>query len=343
MEAAAQAVIKDEEFAPLVETVKDKDYSTILLHLPDFRREKLNVQLTAGAKLRVSGEREAENNKVIRFQKEFRISSDINTKKIAAKFDGGILYVRLPKLIAPGGKQDSKLTIPERPTPQKPADHKPESLRPTDESRGSQKPADHKPESLRPTDESRGSQKPADEPQQSQKPADKSDISRPTDESTVSQKPADEPQQSQKPADKSDISRPTDESTVSQKPADEPRQFQKPEDEARPQETVQQKTADKTSPIDGPSKQTDVQDVTQKKPEKEEAKAADMKDKGTSETVDGSGKTSVDNYNQSAVDPAAKLKMSRRAMDVAVVVLLAVVIGLYIINCLRCFRRTTED
>ncbi|CDP18826.1 unnamed protein product [Coffea canephora] len=314
MEAAAQAFIKDEEFAPSVETVKDKDYSTILLHLPGFRREKLNVQLTTDGKLRVSGEKEAENNKVIRFQKEFRISSDINTKKITAKFEGDILYVRLPKLIAPGGKQDSKLTIPERPTPQKPADHKPESLRPTDESGGSQKPADHKPESLRPTDESRGSQKPADEPQQSQKPADKSDISRPTDESTVSQKPA-----------------------------DEPRQFQKPADEARPQETVQQKTADKTSPIDGPSKQTDVQDVTQKKPEKEEAKAADMKDKATSETVDGSGKTSVDNYNQSALDPAAKLKMSRRAMDVAVVVLLAVVIGLYIIYCIRCFRRTTED
>lgn len=293
MAAAAQASIKDEEFEPLVETVQEKDCLTILLYLPGFKKENLRVQLTTDAKLRVSGEKKAEDNKVIRFRKEFVVSSDTDTKRISAKFERGILYIRLPKM-APEGKQDTKLIIPESPTPQKPADSKPESSRPAVESRGSQKPAG-------------------------------------------------EPEQSQKPAEKPDISRPTDESRGSQKPTNEPQQFQKPAVEAQRQETIQQKTADKTSPIDGPSKQTDVQDVTQKKPEKEGAKAEDMRDKGTGETVDGSGKTIVHSCKGTAVDLVAKLKMSRRLMTVVLVVLLAVVIGLYISNFIRGFRRTTEN
>lgn len=49
--------------------------------------------------LKVSGERQIGNNKWRRFSKEFTVPSSCDTKGITAKFEGGILYLRQPKLI----------------------------------------------------------------------------------------------------------------------------------------------------------------------------------------------------------------------------------------------------
>lgn len=57
-------------------------------------------------------------NKWSRFQKEFPLASDCDTNKISARFEGGILYVRIPKPIP------SKTSpIPASP---KPTDHQPQ-------------------------------------------------------------------------------------------------------------------------------------------------------------------------------------------------------------------------
>ncbi|XP_027081848.2 uncharacterized protein [Coffea arabica] len=209
MEAAAPASLKYEEIEPQTETVEAKDCDTILLHVPGFRKEELKVQLTSVNSARIRGQREDENNKTISFRKDFSVSSDYDFNRVSAKFEDGILYVRLPKVTAPEGKQDSKLPIPEPPTPQTPAD-KPESWM-----------------------------------------------------------PADNPQPSQKPADEAD--------------------------------------------------------------------------KGTNENANGSGKTRIENYMRTALDLAAKLKMSRRVKNVVLVGFFCVVLGLYFPNFIRSFWRKAED
>ncbi|KAL3530185.1 hypothetical protein ACH5RR_009507 [Cinchona calisaya] len=122
MEAATPASRRYEEFEPSTEIVQEKDSDTIILHLPDFKKEKLKIQLTSTQILRISGEREIESNKSIRFQKGFPISSNYDVNRMTPKFENGILYLRLPKLVTSEDKQDNKLPVPEPPTPQKPED-----------------------------------------------------------------------------------------------------------------------------------------------------------------------------------------------------------------------------
>ncbi|CAI9091839.1 OLC1v1026938C1 [Oldenlandia corymbosa var. corymbosa] len=115
--ATAAATKKYEFIEPRTETVSEKDADTILIHLPEFRKEKLRVQLTSLNALRISGERETED-KIIRFQKEFPLSSNIDANKISAKFEKGILYIRQPKLITPEEKPtENKSTTPDQKKP----------------------------------------------------------------------------------------------------------------------------------------------------------------------------------------------------------------------------------
>lgn len=74
----------------------------------------MRVQVTSTRVLRVSGERQISENKWRRFRKEFPMLSDSDTSGISAKFEAGILYVKLPKVI---NKQPQTQEIPK---PQQP-------------------------------------------------------------------------------------------------------------------------------------------------------------------------------------------------------------------------------
>ncbi|KAL3518749.1 hypothetical protein ACH5RR_021338 [Cinchona calisaya] len=273
MAAAKPASHKYEEFEPSTEIVQEKDCDTILLNVPGFKKDQLRVQLTPRKVLIISGEKEIDANKSIRFQKEFPVSSNYDTTKITAKFERGILYLRQPKLITPEEKQDNKLpAVPEPQIPQKPADTKPQSA---------------------------------------------------------------------------------------SKPA---------KDQPSPQKNVQQKTAETVSTRDDQFKQTNVRDAPQKKQEnKEEPKATNEKgvdstetgnlgkkfqeektsfpgDKPEKDSTRAADTTRMENHNkEKVVDVAAKLKTSRRVMNVVLVVLLAIVLGLYSINFFGSFWTTTEN
>ncbi|XP_021720617.1 inactive protein RESTRICTED TEV MOVEMENT 2-like [Chenopodium quinoa] len=92
---------KYEDFEPVSDLLSEKECDTLLLYLPGFRKEQLKVQLTTSRILKISGERPIGDNKWKRFHKEFNVPSNIDMKDMTAKFEGGILYIRQPKLITP--------------------------------------------------------------------------------------------------------------------------------------------------------------------------------------------------------------------------------------------------
>ncbi|KAK9727103.1 hypothetical protein RND81_05G258000 [Saponaria officinalis] len=88
-----------EDFDPVSDLISEEKSDTLILYLPGFRKEQLKVQLTTSHILRISGERLIGDGKWRRFIKEFKIPPNVDTKGITAKFEGGILQIRQPKLI----------------------------------------------------------------------------------------------------------------------------------------------------------------------------------------------------------------------------------------------------
>lgn len=85
-----------------------------------FKKDQLRVQVTSTRVLRVSGERQMNEKKWRRLHKEFSIPPHSDTNNIGAKFEAGILYIKLPKLI----NQQNIVPTPTKPItqqePQKP-------------------------------------------------------------------------------------------------------------------------------------------------------------------------------------------------------------------------------
>ncbi|XP_057535026.1 inactive protein RESTRICTED TEV MOVEMENT 2-like [Amaranthus tricolor] len=109
-----------EEFTPISDFISEKECDSLLIYLPGFTKDQLKVQLTTSGILRVTGERPIGDNKRKRFRMEFPVSSNINTKEMTAKFEGGKLYIRQPKLITPAATEQQQEEKPamEAPKPQ---------------------------------------------------------------------------------------------------------------------------------------------------------------------------------------------------------------------------------
>ncbi|XP_015159450.1 inactive protein RESTRICTED TEV MOVEMENT 2-like isoform X1 [Solanum tuberosum] len=100
-----------EDFMPTSELVHGKDYDTLLLNLPGFKKEELRVELNKTGILKISGQRPVGmSNKWRRFQKEFPVAVNCDRSKISAKLENGILHVKQPKMITSPVKKDNKLT-----------------------------------------------------------------------------------------------------------------------------------------------------------------------------------------------------------------------------------------
>lgn len=83
-----------------------------LFIIAGFRREELKVQITSVGNLRVSGQRSLGKNKWKRFDKEFTIPPNVDTNAISAKYDENIIYVKLPKVIAPAQLREEQHSKP---------------------------------------------------------------------------------------------------------------------------------------------------------------------------------------------------------------------------------------
>ncbi|KAL2316960.1 hypothetical protein Fmac_030836 [Flemingia macrophylla] len=120
-----------EEFQPPSDWDRKNDSDTLILMLPGFRKEQLRVQVSSKRILKLSGERKISENKWRRFTKEQKLDDNHDTRGIGAKFEAGMLYVRIPKVMKPP-EEPSKPEQQPPPTTdeQKPVDQKEDTAQP---------------------------------------------------------------------------------------------------------------------------------------------------------------------------------------------------------------------
>ncbi|KAL1822459.1 hypothetical protein ACET3Z_009237 [Daucus carota] len=86
-----------EEFEPLCKWQREEGRDTLVLHLQDFKKEQLKVQISNLRVLKISGERPLSATKKSRFYKEIKVGKEYNANDIRAKFVNGLLQVVMPK------------------------------------------------------------------------------------------------------------------------------------------------------------------------------------------------------------------------------------------------------
>ncbi|XP_071719727.1 inactive protein RESTRICTED TEV MOVEMENT 2-like [Rutidosis leptorrhynchoides] len=104
-----QTLLSYDEFEPLCTWQREDRQDVLVIHLPDFTKDKLRIQISNTGLLKITGENAVEGKRKSRFQKEIRVTKDYDTDNIHAKFSQGRLRVTLPKkVITP---------VPESPQP----------------------------------------------------------------------------------------------------------------------------------------------------------------------------------------------------------------------------------
>jgi len=93
-----------------------------------FTKEQLRVQVTSTPMLRINGERQILENKRRRFSREFSIPPYCDTNDVSAKFEGGVLIIKFPKLITLARAQPQIAPVKEKEQAQEDRVDKPESL-----------------------------------------------------------------------------------------------------------------------------------------------------------------------------------------------------------------------
>ncbi|KAG8373987.1 hypothetical protein BUALT_Bualt11G0083700 [Buddleja alternifolia] len=87
-----------EEFEPYCKWQRKEDHDILEIHLPEFKKEQLRVQITNHGFLKISGERPLDLSRKTKFHKEFSIfSSNYDTAAFHAKFIQGWLRITMPK------------------------------------------------------------------------------------------------------------------------------------------------------------------------------------------------------------------------------------------------------
>ncbi|XP_039130758.1 inactive protein RESTRICTED TEV MOVEMENT 2-like [Dioscorea cayenensis subsp. rotundata] len=115
------------DFEPAYEWSQEQNSDTLLIYLPDFKKEDIKVQIDNYGNLRVEGERRLERNQRLRFSKDFEIPDNCNVDDIRANFRDGLLYIWLPKLITKAELEEEKPKVTQKPEEQKPNNQKKET------------------------------------------------------------------------------------------------------------------------------------------------------------------------------------------------------------------------
>ncbi|CAJ1944034.1 unnamed protein product [Sphenostylis stenocarpa] len=78
----------------------------LLVDLPEFRKEEVKLQVDSYGRIVVMGERKINEWKQDYFRLTFPAPVDADMDRIAGKFDGGILYVTIPKQVTQHSKEN---------------------------------------------------------------------------------------------------------------------------------------------------------------------------------------------------------------------------------------------
>ncbi|KAI5667119.1 hypothetical protein M9H77_16972 [Catharanthus roseus] len=284
-----------EDFEASTDLVEEKDCDTILLTLPGFKKEHLKVQLTSAKMLRISGSRPIGDNKWKRFMKEFPVSPNHDSNKINAKFESGILYIRLPKLSPP---LDHHQNIKEEEEKEEEEEEEEKQLHSTKS----------------PTQKTE---------QTSQKP-----------NAAADQNVKEEPKTANEKGEKSK------EEKLSHLDDDSKEKKSIASDHKQEEDGAKKSGEERDSEKKRMTKRDKLQEEEEEQEEEDSAKTAEEEGKESSETIEGSGKSKVHNYKETAADIAkSQLKKYRRTFNLALVIIFALTVGLYLSNFIRTIKR----
>ncbi|KAL0416417.1 UNVERIFIED_CONTAM: class I heat shock protein 1 [Sesamum latifolium] len=76
---------------------EDADCHCLLIDLPGFKKEEVRVRADGNGCVVVSGERETNHNKVVRFEESFKVPADSNIEETSVIFEDEIFYITIPK------------------------------------------------------------------------------------------------------------------------------------------------------------------------------------------------------------------------------------------------------
>ncbi|KAL3537792.1 hypothetical protein ACH5RR_001158 [Cinchona calisaya] len=116
-QAGVQPVYED--FRPISEWQQDEESDILVILLPGFMRQHLNVSTEGKNIVIVRGERLVTGNKWNRFQKDYQVPEACNIRIVHARFEGGILTITMPwkkdNQTQDRSKESAKVTSTEAP------------------------------------------------------------------------------------------------------------------------------------------------------------------------------------------------------------------------------------
>ncbi|KAJ4972594.1 hypothetical protein NE237_005768 [Protea cynaroides] len=87
-----------EDFQPVADWTNDSNSHVLLVDLPGFKKEEVKLEVVNNGIVTVRGERQLSENKYKRFKQDYSLPIDSDIEKISGKFDGGLLFVIIPKI-----------------------------------------------------------------------------------------------------------------------------------------------------------------------------------------------------------------------------------------------------
>ncbi|CAO2827022.1 unnamed protein product [Amaranthus hypochondriacus] len=123
------------DFEPACELKDEEGQQILIIHLPDFKKEQLRVQVNKEGTLKVSGERTTtlDGNNKRRFVKETKVPNGCAINSIKARFSNGCLQVIMPKELTPQVTQQQPIPRSQSPRKSEITDQNPRKSEITDQ------------------------------------------------------------------------------------------------------------------------------------------------------------------------------------------------------------------
>ncbi|KVI00050.1 uncharacterized protein LOC112520320 [Cynara cardunculus var. scolymus] len=111
-----QALFTYDEFEPLCTWQREDGQDILMLHVPEFKKDQLRIQMNNMGILKITGENVIDGKRRSRFQKEIKVTKDYDSSDIHAKFSQGWLRVTFPKKVAtPSTPERPSVAVPSSP------------------------------------------------------------------------------------------------------------------------------------------------------------------------------------------------------------------------------------
>ncbi|KAF3964749.1 hypothetical protein CMV_011001 [Castanea mollissima] len=86
-----------EDYVPYSGWTEDVNGRYLLIDLPGFKKEDIKLSVDGSGNIKATGQRQVNEDKKSYFDQSFKLPENSDVDKIAAKFEGEILYVTVPK------------------------------------------------------------------------------------------------------------------------------------------------------------------------------------------------------------------------------------------------------